>query len=189
LPVLIAILSASLTFAQEEALFAYPVVDRCGVKSSSLAKLRQHVASGRIKRVHKGMLGAVSVPAEFDAATNWPQCAVTINDIRDQSNCGCCWAFAAAEAATDRMCIATNGSLTMPLSAQDVCFCGSDSGCDGGMLPDAWDFIQESGVVTGAQQLGALRNDDPFSDGGMSDTDFCPLTAIAGYGVSCQRVK
>ena len=113
-----------------------------------------------------------------------------------RSNCGCCWAFAAAEAATDRMCIATNGTLTMPLSAQvgpqhrrvhsrasklrggrpshvargahrqDVCFCGSDSGCDGGMLPDAWDFIQETGVVTGAQQTGALRNDDPFGDGG-----------------------
>ena len=47
-----------------------------------------------------------------------------------------------------------------------MCFCGSDSGCDGGMLPDAWDFIQETGVVTGAQQTGALRNDDPFGDGG-----------------------
>jgi hypothetical protein len=34
------------------------------------------------------------------------------------------------------------------------------------MLPDAWDFIQETGVVTGAQQTGALRNDDPFGDGG-----------------------
>jgi len=141
--------------------------DMCGVKSGSLAKLREAVASGKIKRVHKGMLGAVSIPASFDSATNWPQCAVTIGDIRDQSNCGCCWAFAAAEAATDRMCIATNGTLTMPLSAQDVCFCGSDSGCDGGMLPDAWDFIQETGVVTGAQQTGALRNDDPFGDGGF----------------------
>jgi hypothetical protein len=35
---------------------------RCGVKSGSLAKLREAVASGKIKRVHKGMLGAVSIP-------------------------------------------------------------------------------------------------------------------------------
>ena len=56
-----------------------------------------------------------TAPTEFDSATNWPNCAVTfffneandvksyhektIGDIRDQSMCGCCWAFAAAEAA------------------------------------------------------------------------------------------
>jgi putative ABC transport system ATP-binding protein len=30
---------------------------------------------------------------------NWASCAKIIDDIRDQSNCGCCWAFAGAEAA------------------------------------------------------------------------------------------
>ena len=34
---------------------------------------------------------AATIPDEFDSATNWPECAKTINDIRDQSNCGCCW--------------------------------------------------------------------------------------------------
>ena len=38
----------------------------------------------------------------------------------DQSNCGCCWAFAGAEAASDRMCIATKGKTMVPISAQDV---------------------------------------------------------------------
>jgi len=51
------------------------------------------------------------VPDAFDSAVNWPTCAKMINDIRDQSNCGCCWAFAGAEAASDRMCIATKGAL------------------------------------------------------------------------------
>jgi len=144
--------------------------DMCGVKPESLTKLREHIKAGKIKRVTKetatALFGAVEVPDSFDSATNWPKCATVINDIRDQSNCGCCWAFGAAEAASDRMCIATNATLAMPLSAEDVCFCGSESGCDGGMLPDAWDFIQESGVVTGAQQTGDLANDDPFAKGG-----------------------
>merc|ERR1711904_614386 len=34
------------------------------------------------------------IPDQFDSATAWPQCAKVIGDIRDQSNCGCCWAFA-----------------------------------------------------------------------------------------------
>lgn len=29
-----------------------------------------------------------SIPDDFDSATNWPQCAKVINDIRDQSMCG-----------------------------------------------------------------------------------------------------
>merc|ERR1719510_1327941 len=84
----------------------------------------------------------ITVPESFDSATNWPECADVINDIRDQSNCGCCWAFGGAEAASDRMCIATNASIMLPISAQDVCFNSNFDGCDGGMLATAWDFIK-----------------------------------------------
>ena len=54
------------------------------------------------------------IPSAWDAAEAFPQCAKTIGDIRDQSNCGCCWAFAGAEAASDRMCIASKAQLLMP---------------------------------------------------------------------------
>ena len=30
------------------------------------------------------------IPETFDSAKEWPKCAKLINDIRDQSNCGCC---------------------------------------------------------------------------------------------------
>jgi len=91
------------------------------------------------------------IPASFDSEANWPQCAKVIGDIRDQSMCGCCWAFAGASAASDRLCIATNGSVAVPLSAQDVCFCASDDGCDGGQIDTPWQYISESGAVTGGQ--------------------------------------
>merc|ERR1712187_944445 len=81
------------------------------------------------------------MPESFDSEANWPKCAKIIGDIRDQSNCGCCWAFAAAEAASDRMCIATDAKIMLPLSTQDVCFCGSDDGCNGGFPEEAWDYI------------------------------------------------
>merc|ERR1719329_2026193 len=94
-----------------------------------------------------------SFPETFDAALQWTDCADLINDIRDQSNCGCCWAFAAAEAASDRLCIATKAAFAVPLSAQDVCFCASDNGCGGGDIVSPWEFIKK-GAVTGGQYKG-----------------------------------
>lgn len=91
------------------------------------------------------------IPASFDSETNWPQCAKVIGDIRDQSMCGCCWAFAGAEAASDRLCISTNGTVAVPLSAQDVCFGASFDGCQGGQIDTPWQYISNSGAVTGGQ--------------------------------------
>merc|ERR1712232_944181 len=120
-------------------------------------------ASGGIQEVNSN--SNVLAPDNFDSEQHWPQCAKIIGDIRDQSNCGCCWAFAGAEAASDRMCITTNASIMVPLSAQDVCFCGSDDGCDGGQIDEPWDYIKESGAVTGGQYQGT----GPFGKGMCSD--------------------
>merc|ERR1719162_1344639 len=94
-----------------------------------------------------------TAPTSFDSAANWPKCAKVIGDIRDQSNCGCCWAFAAAEAASDRLCIASKGAFAVPLSAQDVCFCASEDGCGGGDITSPWEFIKK-GAVTGGEYKG-----------------------------------
>ena len=48
------------------------------------------------------------------------------------------------------MCIATNASMLLPLSAQDVCFCSSFNGCDGGMINTPWSYIKHTGAVTGS---------------------------------------
>jgi hypothetical protein len=109
-----------------------------GVKGNWVEDLREAVRQGEVEEYapHPDTL-AVAVPDSFDSATNWPSCGKTLNDVRDQSNCGCCWAFGGAEAASDRMCIATKGKLQMPLSANDVCFNAGgflSSGCNGGQI-------------------------------------------------------
>jgi cathepsin B len=137
-----------------------------GVKGDWKAAVEAAIQKGKIKRfAPDAALEAMEIPESFDSATNWPQCAKVIGDIRDQSNCGCCWAFAAAEAASDRMCIASNATLMLPLSAQDVCFCASDDGCQGGQIDEPWDYIQSSGAVTGGQYNGT----GPFGKGMCSD--------------------
>merc|ERR1719401_193754 len=75
------------------------------------------------------------IPKEFDVRTNWPKCASVSGHIRDQSDCGSCWAFGSTEALNDRRCIAT-GDTTF-LSVEDtVSNCGFfkcfSQGCNGG---------------------------------------------------------
>jgi len=112
-------------------------------------------------------LSSVAIPDHFDSEANWPECAKVIGDIRDQSNCGCCWAFGAAEAASDRLCIATKGKVVLPLSANDVCFCASEDGRGGGDITSPWKFIQ-AGVVSGGQFNGT----GPFGRGYCNDWSF-----------------
>merc|ERR1711920_1011878 len=114
------------------------------------------------------------IPDSFDSEQNWPNCAKIIGDIRDQSNCGCCWAFAGAEAGSDRMCISTNASIMIPLSAQDVCFNGGglmSQGCNGGQISSPWSYMKKGGLFggKGAVSGGQYQGTGAFGKGLCSD--------------------
>lgn len=88
------------------------------------------------------------VPASFDSRTTWDG---LIAPIRDQQQCGSCWAFSAVEVLTDRLRIAKKDKTSPVLSAEDLVACDkSDNGCGGGRLPTAWNFLQNTGVVSDA---------------------------------------
>lgn len=94
------------------------------------------------------------LPAEFDARTNWPECESVINHVRDQSNCGSCWAHGTTEALNDRICISTGGNFTTLLSVSDTTACCDGSacfsfGCNGGQVGTPWRWFNNTGVVTG----------------------------------------
>eukprot|EP01106_Pelomyxa_sp_JSP_P003880 TRINITY_DN158_c0_g1_i18.p1 TRINITY_DN158_c0_g1~~TRINITY_DN158_c0_g1_i18.p1 ORF type:complete len:226 (+),score=61.89 TRINITY_DN158_c0_g1_i18:332-1009(+) len=70
-----------------------------------------------------------------------------MNQIRDQSDCGSCWAFGAVEAMSDRQCIARGKDLRM--SAEDMNSCHSACGdCNGGYPACAWNVFVATGIVT-----------------------------------------
>jgi len=133
---------------------------------------------------HPSGLTAEDIPTDFDARTGFPGCEKVIGDIRDQSMCGCCWAFGTAEAASDRLCISSKGKYAVPLSSTDVCFNSNPDGCNGGSPDAAWSWIKENGVVSGKQQefkAGTKGSDpDPFA-GSSTCSDF-PLPHCHHHG-------
>jgi cathepsin B len=100
-------------------------------------------------KVHTGF-DIAALPTSFDSRQQWPNCP-TIKEIRDQSDCGSCWAFGAVEAASDRICIDTQGAKNAHLSAEDMVGCCSACGfgCDGGDPASAWNYLTTTGAVTG----------------------------------------
>ncbi|UYV64280.1 CTSB [Cordylochernes scorpioides] len=50
----------------------------------------------------------VEIPESYDVREAWSQCK-SVHLIRDQGPCGSCWAHGAAEAMSDRICIASEG--------------------------------------------------------------------------------
>jgi len=102
------------------------------------------------------------VPDQFDARTQWPNCP-TIGEIRDQSDCGSCWAFGAVESMSDRHCIASKGNDAPHISAVDLVACCASCGfgCDGGYPGAAWQYWVRSGLVTGGQ-FGTKQGCEPY---------------------------
>jgi len=98
--------------------------------------------------------GVTALPASFDVRTNWPNCAVVSGHIRDQSNCGSCWAHGTTEAFNDRKCIKSNGAFTELLSVSDTTACCGflacfSMGCNGGQVGSPWTWFKRTGVVSG----------------------------------------
>jgi len=106
--------------------------------------------------VHKTLFSTEdsAIPEAFDVRTNWPACAPVTGLVRDQSDCGSCWAHGSVEAFNDRHCIAT-GDATTILSPEDTLSCCSGAacafsmGCNGGQPSGAWKWFSQTGVVTG----------------------------------------
>merc|ERR1711907_770498 len=91
----------------------------------------------------------IDIPTEFDWRTDTrAKSCSSVSEIRDQSNCGSCWAFGSVEAMSDRSCI--KGKYAH-FSAQDVTSCDhlGDMGCSGGVPSTVYTYQKTFGIVDG----------------------------------------
>jgi len=96
------------------------------------------------------LLGVEEIPASFDPREKWPECP-TIQEIRDQGGCGSCWAFGAATAMSDRICIHSKGKAHVHVSTENLLSCcwSCGFGCNGGFPGAAWSYWRRQGIVSG----------------------------------------
>jgi len=88
-----------------------------------------------------------ALPDSFDARKQWAGCVLP---VRDQGQCGSCWAFGCVESSSDRLCIASQGkkNYTFPLSVEQLVSCnvGGLEGCSGGDPITAFLYTAEWGL-------------------------------------------
>eukprot|EP00347_Sterkiella_histriomuscorum_P016046 403354695 len=90
---------------------------------------------------------AKQMPSSYDVRTVYPMCE---NRIKDQAQCGSCWAFATTNVLEYRYCMATKGKKYPELSPQNLisCFNSASWGCDGGYIDQTFLYLEMMGVNT-----------------------------------------
>jgi len=103
-----------------------------------------------------------------------------VTDVKDQGNCGSCWAFSATEQVESSWYL-KHGILNT-LSPQQVVSCdtaGFDAGCDGGDTVTAFDYIQSSGLMTEASF--PYKSGSTGTDGTCKFNSTSVVARISGY--------
>jgi cathepsin L len=93
------------------------------------------------------------LPESVDWRTAKP---AVLTPVKDQGQCGSCWAFATTETIESQLSLATKGNLTV-LSPQNVVSCtpnpdncGGSGGCGGAIAELGFTYVKNNGIATEA---------------------------------------
>lgn len=93
--------------------------------------------------------------------------AKMVTAVKDQGQCGSCWAFSAVAAIESAVLI--NDSPEQLFSEQQLVDCSGaygNEGCDGGWMDAAFEYVIDNGIATSAQYPYVARDQACKMDGG-----------------------
>lgn len=136
-----------------------------------------HLTQDEFKKFHTGYKRNLSKPLPpkkmFTAAQkknlkvssiDWREIG-GVSPVKDQGQCGSCWAFSATQAVETAYWKATNSMLI--LSPQQTVSCDSqDGGCNGGDTPTAYEYMENAGGLE-------LEMDYPYTSGTSQENGSC----------------
>ena len=113
--------------------------------------------------------------AALDDSKDWVALGA-VTPIKNQGQCGSCWAFSTVLGIEGDLFVEQNTLIS--LSEQDLVSCdhNGDQGCDGGLMDNAFKWVEDNGIATEAAY--------PYTSGG-GDTGTCtkttPAVKITGF--------
>ena len=134
--------------------------------------------SSRPERLHERIGGPL--PRFVDWRNTQP---AVLTAVKDQGQCGSCWAHAATEAIETHIAIATGELFTLSQQQITSCTpnpqeCGGTGGCNGAIAELAIDYIKEKGI----QQEWTMGYTSYFGDSGVCPTAIKNVVAnVSGY--------
>ena len=105
----------------------------------------QVVGNANMKR--KGPFNFANLTATNNAASLDWVAKGAVTPIKDQAQCGSCWAFSTVAGMEGQLFVAEGKLLSM--SEQDLVSCdkNGDQGCNGGLMDNAFEWIHKNGIA------------------------------------------
>lgn len=122
----------------------------------------------RMNRPVRRNRGYTALPTNFDWRAPDQGRPVGVTAVKDQGQCGSCWAFSATESAESSFILAGNNPII--LAPQQTVDCDTvDAGCNGGDTPTAYAYMEGAGIQTEASY--------PYTSGLTGSAGTCAYNA------------
>jgi C1A family cysteine protease len=112
------------------------------------------------------------------SSINWRD-TKAVTPIKNQGQCGSCWAFSATEAIESQMILGSGGLLTIDLSPQQIASCAPSNGtygcqgCNGGFTEGAYEYLK---TVPGLANSFYIPYEQSLTESG--NTKACPTQKV-----------